>query len=39
MNYKLPDFRDSAALKDTADGELFYSITKGKGQMPGRKGV
>ena len=34
MKLKLNDWRDSAALKDTTDGELFYMISKGKGQMP-----
>ena len=38
MNLKLRDYRDPAALKDMADGELFYIITKGKGQMPGEEG-
>ena len=38
MNLKLADFRDPAALKDMADGELFYIITKGKGKMPGEEG-
>lgn len=38
MNLKLPDFRDPAALKGTADGELFYIITRGKGQMPEEEG-
>lgn len=32
---KLKDYRDPAALKDLTDGELFYIIDKGKGQMPG----
>jgi mono/diheme cytochrome c family protein len=34
MKLKLNDWRDSAALKDTTDGELFYIISKGRGQMP-----
>jgi mono/diheme cytochrome c family protein len=34
MNLKLPDFQDPGALKDKTDGELFYIIQKGKGQMP-----
>lgn len=34
MKLKLNDWRDSAALKDSTDGELFYIISKGKGQMP-----
>jgi len=37
-NLKLPDFRDPGVLKDMADGELFYIITRGKGQMPGEEG-
>ena len=28
------DYRDPATLKDVSDGELFYIIQKGKGQMP-----
>jgi mono/diheme cytochrome c family protein len=31
---KLSDFRNPAALKDKTDGELFYIIKNGKGQMP-----
>ena len=31
---KLKDWRDSAALKDMSDGELFNIIKNGKGQMP-----
>src|ERR1700682_1048190 len=34
MKLKLRDYRDSAALKDLTDGELFFIITKGKGKMP-----
>jgi mono/diheme cytochrome c family protein len=34
MNLKLSDFREPASLKDTTDGELFYIIKNGKGQMP-----
>jgi len=30
----IPDFTDPAALKDRTDGELFYIIQKGKGEMP-----
>jgi mono/diheme cytochrome c family protein len=30
----LKDWRDSSALKDLTDGELFYIISKGRGQMP-----
>ena len=32
---KLADYRDSAALKDMTDGEMFYIIKNGKGQMTG----
>lgn len=38
MNLKLRDYRDPAALKDLADGELFYIIIKGEGQMTGEEG-
>jgi mono/diheme cytochrome c family protein len=31
---KLKDYRDPAALQNMADGELFYIIKNGKGQMP-----
>ena len=34
MNLKIPDYRDPTALKDKTDGELFYIIQKGKGDMP-----
>jgi mono/diheme cytochrome c family protein len=34
MKLKLKDWRDPASLKDVTDGELFYIISKGKGQMP-----
>lgn len=34
MKLKIADFSDSAALKDRTDGELFYVIKNGKGQMP-----
>jgi mono/diheme cytochrome c family protein len=34
MKLKLPDYRDPAALKDKTDGELFYIIKNGKGDMP-----
>jgi len=35
LKLKLRDWRDPAALKDLTDGELFYILTKGKGQMTG----
>jgi mono/diheme cytochrome c family protein len=34
MKLKLKDWRDSSSLKDLTDGELFYIISKGRGQMP-----
>jgi mono/diheme cytochrome c family protein len=30
----LKDYTDPAALKDMTDGEIFYVIKNGKGQMP-----
>ena len=35
LKLKLRDWRDPTALKDFTDGELFCTITKGKGAMPG----
>lgn len=34
MKLKIDDFSNPAALKDKSDGELFYIIKNGKGQMP-----
>ena len=34
MKAKLLDYRDPAALKDKTDGELFYIIKNGLGDMP-----
>ncbi|MGH9731957.1 MAG: c-type cytochrome [Candidatus Acidiferrales bacterium] len=34
MKLTLKDYRDAAALKDVTDGEMFYIIQKGKGDMP-----
>lgn len=34
MKPPLKDYTDPAALKDITDGELFYIIKNGKGQMP-----
>lgn len=34
MELKLLDYRDPAALKQMSDGELFYILSKGKGEMP-----
>lgn len=31
---KIPDFTDPAFLKDRPDGELFYVIKNGRGDMP-----
>jgi mono/diheme cytochrome c family protein len=35
MKAKMGDFRDPAALKGQTDGELFYIIKNGKGEMEG----
>jgi mono/diheme cytochrome c family protein len=35
MKLELKDYRDAAALKVLSDGEMFYIIQKGKGQMTG----
>jgi mono/diheme cytochrome c family protein len=35
MKAKMEDFRDPAALKGTTDGEIFYIIKNGKGEMEG----
>jgi len=34
LKLKMKDFTDPAALKDLTDGELFYIIRNGRGQMP-----
>lgn len=34
LNAKMADFRDPNSLKDRTDGELFYFIKNGKGEMP-----
>lgn len=34
MKLKLPDYRDPASLKNVTDGEMFYIIKNGKGDMP-----
>ena len=34
MKLKISDFSNPAALKERTDGELFYIIKNGKGQMP-----
>lgn len=38
LKLKMKDYIAPAALKDMADGEIFYIIRKGKGQMPRRGG-
>jgi len=35
MKLTVKDYTDPAALKDLSDGELFYIIKNGKGQMSG----
>jgi mono/diheme cytochrome c family protein len=35
MKLVLKDYTDPAALKDVSDGEMFYIIKNGKGQMSG----
>jgi mono/diheme cytochrome c family protein len=35
LKAKMPDFRDPAALKGRTDGELFYIIKNGEGEMEG----
>jgi mono/diheme cytochrome c family protein len=37
MKLTLKDYRDPAALKDVTDGEMFYIIMHGKGDMPGEE--
>lgn len=34
MKLTLADFKDPATLKDVSDGEIFYVIKMGKGDMP-----
>jgi mono/diheme cytochrome c family protein len=34
LQTKMKDYRDPTALKGMSDGELFYIIQKGKGEMP-----
>ena len=38
MKLKLRDYRDPAALKEMSEGELFYILSHGKGQMPEQEG-
>lgn len=35
LKLNLKDYTDPAALKDLSDGEIFYIIKNGKGQMTG----
>ena len=35
MKSKMADFRDPTSLKTLTDGEIFYIIEKGKGEMEG----
>ena len=35
LKLTLKDYTDPAALKDMTDGEIYYIIKNGKGQMPG----
>src|ERR1700744_1009280 len=35
MKLTMKYYNDPAALKDISDGEMFYIIKNGKGQMPG----
>jgi mono/diheme cytochrome c family protein len=35
MKLSLKDYTDPASLKDLTDGEIFYIIKNGRGQMPG----
>jgi mono/diheme cytochrome c family protein len=37
LKTKLPNLRDPAALKNRTDGELFYILKKGKGEMVGEE--
>jgi len=38
MKLKLKNYRDSGALKDLTDGEMYSIILTGKGQMTGEEG-
>ena len=37
MKMQMRDLRDPATTEKMTDGELFYILTKGKGQMPGEE--
>jgi mono/diheme cytochrome c family protein len=36
MKLKIPDWRDATTMAGKTDGELFYILTNGKGQMLGQ---
>jgi mono/diheme cytochrome c family protein len=38
MKAKMKDWRDPASLEKFTDGELFFIITKGRGEMMGEEG-
>jgi mono/diheme cytochrome c family protein len=38
MKTPMGNFQDAATLKSMTDGELYYTILKGKGQMPPEEG-
>lgn len=38
LKLNLKDWTNPEALKDRTDGELYYIITNGQGQMPGETG-
>ena len=37
MKLQMRDLRDPATTEKMTDGEIFYIVTKGKGQMPGEE--
>ena len=37
MKMQMRDLRDPATTEKMTDGEIFYIVTKGKGQMPGEE--
>ena len=37
MKLKMTDYRDPASLKSVTDGEMFYVIKNGKGEMTGEE--
>lgn len=36
LGLSVPDFTDASQQKKRTDGELFYILTKGRGEMPGQ---